>query len=101
MKRRRFVQALVALPAPALLAQQTAETTPSSTLAIAPNAGAQVAAQDALKLQPALPDNVAEPDARFFNAQQFAALRRLSDLLMPPMRGNPGALEAKAPEFLN
>ena len=37
----------------------------------------------------------------FFTAQQFAALRKLSDLLIPPMNGAPGALEAKAPEFLD
>ncbi len=47
------------------------------------------------------PDNVAEPETRFFTAAQFAALRKLSDLLMPPMRGNPGALDAAAPEFLD
>jgi hypothetical protein len=37
----------------------------------------------------------------FFTPQQFAALRKLSDLLNPPMNGAPGALEAKAPEFLD
>ena len=37
----------------------------------------------------------------FFTAQQFAALRKLSDMLIPPMNGAPGALEAKAPEFLD
>ncbi len=38
---------------------------------------------------------------RFFNAQQFAALRKLCDILMPPINGLPGALDAKAPEFLD
>ena len=47
------------------------------------------------------PDNVAEPETRFFTAAQFAALRKLSDLLMPPLRDNPGALDAAAPEFLD
>ena len=40
----------------------------------------------------------------FFNPQQFEALRRLSDLLMPSSstpNGAPGALEAEAPEFLD
>lgn len=37
----------------------------------------------------------------FFSAQQFAALRKLSDILMPPMNGAPGALDAKAAEFLD
>ena len=40
----------------------------------------------------------------FFNPQQFAALRKLSDILMPANiapDGTPGALEAMAPEFLD
>lgn len=49
----------------------------------------------------AAPDAAAEPVLHFFTAQQFAALRKLSDLLNPPMNGAPGALEAKAPEFLD
>ena len=44
---------------------------------------------------------VAAPELGFFTSQQFAALRRLSDLLMPPLDGNPGALIAEAPEFLD
>jgi hypothetical protein len=31
----------------------------------------------------------------------LAALRKLSELIMPPMNGNSGALEAGAPEFLD
>jgi hypothetical protein len=38
---------------------------------------------------------------RFFNAQQFAALRKLSVVLLPAIGGMPGALEAGAPEFLD
>ncbi len=37
----------------------------------------------------------------FFNAQQFAALQKLSDLLMPSLNGIPGALDTHAPEFLD
>ncbi len=37
----------------------------------------------------------------FFTPQQFAALRKLSDILMPAANGAPGALDAKAPEFLD
>jgi len=48
-----------------------------------------------------VPDAAAEPVLHFFTAQQFAALRKLSDILNPPMNGVPGALEAKAPEFLD
>lgn len=47
------------------------------------------------------PDIVAEPETRFFTPMQFATLRKLSALLMPPLRGNPGALDAGTPEFLD
>jgi len=88
MKRRRFVQSLVAAPAvPALLAQQT---TPAGN-----------ASDDNPKLDLSVADAAADPVAHFFSAQQYAALRKLSDLLMPAMNGTPGALEARVPEFLD
>lgn len=46
-------------------------------------------------------DVVGEPVARYFTQPQFAALRHLSNLFMPPMSGNPGALDARVPEFLD
>jgi len=92
MKRRRFIQALAATPAaPALLAQQVQ---PSQQAPPAPPTAEA-------SLRYSLPDAAAEPVLHFFTAQQFAALRKLSDLLMPPLNGAPGALEAKAPEFLD
>jgi hypothetical protein len=94
MKRRRFIQALAATPAaPALLAQQ-APPAPSVAKTIS-NSG-----NDAALLY-ATPDAAAETVLHFFTAQQFAALRKLSDLLSPSVNGAPGALEAKAPEFLD
>jgi|SRR5665213_151585 len=96
MKRRRFIQALAATPAaPALLAQ--APLAPSVAKPTA-NSG-----NDA-PLHYAVADEASEAVLHFFNPQQFAALRRLSDLLMPASstpNGAPGALEAKAPEFLD
>ncbi len=98
MRRRRVVQTLALAPAaPALLAQQVA---PAPAAAPPGRAGGAPAAPE-IKLDVTSPDAVAEPDQRFFNASQFAALRRLSDLLMPAMRGNPGALDTAAPEFLD
>jgi len=94
MKRRRFIQALAATPAaPGLLAQQA-------------QPGAQPIAQQVpspaeASLRFAVPDVAGEPVLHFFTAQQFAALRKLSDLLNPPMSGASGALEARAPEFLD
>ena len=93
MKRRRFIQALAATPAaPALLAQAPPAPSVAKTI---PNSG-----NDAPLLY-ATPDAAAETVLHFFTAQQFAALRKLSDLLSPPVNGVPGALEAKAPEFLD
>ena len=43
----------------------------------------------------------ADMSPKFFNATQFATLRKLSVTIMPPMNGAPGALEAGAPEFLD
>ncbi len=42
-----------------------------------------------------------EPVLRFFTAPQFAALKRLSGILMPPIGNSPGALECGAAEFLD
>lgn len=87
MKRRRFIQALAAAPAaPAVLAQQTAP--PSIQPAIAP-------------LRVGSPDEAADPVQRYFNPQQFAALRKLSGVLMPSLNRAPGAVDAQAPEFLD
>lgn len=53
------------------------------------------------KLEVAIPDAASEPLPQFFTPQQFAALRKLSEILMPAVNGAPGALDAKAPEFLD
>jgi hypothetical protein len=97
MKRRRFVQAFVT--APALLAQQQP---PPPGVAPQPAAAQPVeppASQ--IKIEIAAPDAASEPMPHFFTARQFAALRKLSDILMPAANGAPGALDAKAPEFLD
>jgi hypothetical protein len=77
MKRRRFFQTVAAagVAAPALRAQQ--------------------------KLETAAAESAAEALPHFFTDRQFAALKKLSEILMPPMNGSPGAIEAKAPEFLD
>lgn len=78
MKRRRFVQAIPFLYAsPALFAQAIA------------------------KIEGAKPDTVGTPLPRFFSTPQLAALRRLSDIIVPAIVTRPGALDAGAPEFLD
>ena len=76
MKRRRFMQALVAAPAaaPVLLAQE-APVIP--------------------ELKFAVPDAAAETVLQFFDARRFSGLRRLSQIL------EPAAEECGAPEFLD
>jgi hypothetical protein len=98
MKRRRFIQTLAVTPAVALpvtaelQAQQGAPARPAPTTPTT---------EDAPKLEIASLDVGGETVARYFSAPQFAALRKLSDILVPPLNGLPGALEAEAPEFLD
>src|SRR6266702_2502474 len=111
MKRRGFVKALVALPAAAEIAaqqptQQQAPATPQTPVAQPPaggrGGGGRGFGQATIpKFELTQTEAIGEPAPRFFNAQQFAALRKLSDILVPPMRNLPGALDCGAPEFLD
>jgi hypothetical protein len=92
MKRRRFFKTIAALPAaPALIAQ----TAPPQAPAARGNASNIPAFQETS------PELVADPEPKFFTPPQFAALRRLSALFMPPLDGNPDALQCQTPEFLD
>jgi hypothetical protein len=107
MKRRRFMQALAAAPAVPALAQQVRPAGPAAGgNAPAPGRGrggrgSFGAEQGVKQFDLTEPDAVAETTARFFTAAQFGALKKLSGVLMPPMGGNPGAIECEAPEFLD
>jgi Gluconate 2-dehydrogenase subunit 3 len=117
MRRRDFVKGVVAVPAMAhtVLGQQTPSQNSSRSPDVvpvnppaaprqAPSSTASGRGQAGARIPPikaVLPDAVAAPEVHFFTAQQLAALRRLSDLLLPPMDGYPGALQAEAPEFLD
>jgi hypothetical protein len=93
MKRRRFIQTLAA--APAIAVPASLETNAQ------PQAGAPRPQEEAPKLETASLDVAGEMTPRFFSAHQFAALKKLSEILMPPLNGMPGALEAGAPAFLD
>jgi hypothetical protein len=84
MKRRRFFQTVAASAAvPALVVGQQP-----------PQAGLP-------KLETSTPDAAADDLPHFFTEKQFAALKKLAGILQPAMNGAPGAIEAKAPEFLD
>jgi hypothetical protein len=106
MKRRGFVKSLIALPAARELAAQ--QQAPAQTPAAQPpaggrggGAGGRFGQGNIPKFEVTQAEVVGEPTQRFFTAPQFAALRKLSDVLMPPMRSFPGALDCGAPEFLD
>lgn len=54
-----------------------------------------------LPMTPLVPDAVAQTSAHFFSDKQMATLRRLSEILLPPIKGYPGATGAGTPEFLD
>jgi hypothetical protein len=94
MKRRRFLQTITTVSAASAVQAQQNPSAPRS--AAAPQTG-----EPAARLDLTAADAAAEPVPRFFSKEQFAALQRLSELLLPAMDGNPGAGEAEAPEFLD
>ncbi len=103
MKRRRFLQTLAASPAvPPLLAQQPPAPPSSNAAPAAPGGGPSYgSAQDLPVIKAVAPDTAADSVPRFFSPAQLESLRKLSDILMPPMDGMPGAVEAQAAEFLD
>jgi len=108
MKRRIFVRDLLAVPAiSATVAAGQAPppaTTPSQQPKPQPNTPARQEPrqpQSIPKLPVTAPDLTAEAAPRFFTDVQFATLEKLGEVLVPPLKNNPGALEAKAPEFLD
>lgn len=48
-----------------------------------------------------LADEIATSDLRFFTPTQMSTLTRLSGVLLPPLGGKPGAVEAQTPMFLD
>ena len=93
MKRRSLLQALAAAAPLAAQPQITPSATPPPPR---PGGGTEPP-----KLETSVADAVSEMAPRFFNPQQFAALRKLGETLMPPLNGAPGSTEAHAPEFLD
>jgi hypothetical protein len=53
------------------------------------------------KLALSATEAVAEPATGFFDPESLRALRRLGEILVPPIGNMPGAVEAEAAEFLD
>ena len=100
LKRRRFVQALAAVTPAIALAQQPV---PAPTGAPQGTGGRSPfgMTEDTTKIDVTSADAVAQMVTKFFTADQFAALEKLSAIFMPAMKGAPGAIEAQAPQFLD
>jgi hypothetical protein len=111
MKRRNFVRSLLVAPAgsaalaaaqnsqyPASAAHDTGKPSPKPNL---PTRERAVQAENVPKLQTVQSDLTSDGYQHFFTNTQFATLTKLAAVMMPPMKGKPGAIEAKAPEFLD
>ena len=120
MRRREFMKGLMAasVSGKAMLgqqsaaggaAQQVAPATPPPTppgAAPAPAPGPVPWMRGLLEVKPLplqtlVPDAVASARAKFFSEEQMATLRQLCEIMMPPLKGFPGAMDAGAPEFLD
>jgi hypothetical protein len=111
MRRRDFVKAMVAVPVTAktMFGQQTAAPLSAATAVQPPAAETAPTATHeggyfdykAHPIPSSVPDGFATTQANFFNEQQMATLRKLCDVLLPPLNGYPGASQAGAPEFLD
>lgn len=118
MRRRDFVKAALAasVSARTLLGQSAqtapAQVAPSAPPPIPPGGAAPPAPGPVpwmrglleakpLPLPALVPDLVAETTAFFFNARQMSTLRQFCEILLPPLGGYPGALDAAVPEFLD
>ena len=112
MRRRDLVKGILA--ASAAVKSAMGQQAPTTAAPVAPGTPPPVATApgpvpwmrgllDAkpLPMTPLVADAVAASEGRFFNPLQTATLRRFAEVLMPPLKGYPGALDAGTPEFLD
>jgi hypothetical protein len=100
MKRRGFVKGLLVTPAVPLIAHQN--QTPSAPATPPPPAAPRPVSQAIpAKLKMVEVDTAAQTTQHYFKPEQFAALEKLGDVLVPAMQGKPGAAQAGAPVFLD
>jgi hypothetical protein len=123
MKRRDFVKglAIATTAAGTALGQQKAPpqaqnpvpatgTIDQGAQAVAPNTASSPAAASRLQqaaefrtpnIPVTAPDVVATTDVRYFTPVRYATLVHLCEIMMPAANGNPSAIQASAPEFLD
>jgi len=99
MKRRGFVKGLLVTPAVPLIAHQNQ---PLSAPATPPPAAPRPVSQAIPnKLAMVEVDAAAQTTQHYFKPDQFAALEKLGEVMVPPLDGKPGATQAGAPVFLD
>jgi hypothetical protein len=108
MKRRNFVQSLLAAPAVPVALEAAQAPPPAAQPKQQPQPQPNTPARQeprqppsAAYLQVTEADLTAGPAPHYFTGTQLATLRKLGAVLMPPLKNNPGALDAQAPEFID
>ena len=107
MKRRNFVQSLLITPVgPAVALGQTAPPAEPARQQPLPQANPQMRQtpqqpHSIPKLATTEADVAAVTALHYFTLPQFATFRKLGEILVPPLKDKPGAIEAGAPEFLD
>lgn len=95
MQRRKAIQSMIGISAsaamPAFSQEQKEQTNKAVERVIVENPKLETSTAGAVALQ----------SVRFFSAEEFRALRRLCEILVPAGTLTPGALEAHAAEFLD
>jgi hypothetical protein len=100
MQRRKFVRILLSVvAAPRMLFGQQQGKQPLPAAAPVPWFTGLNPRTPLPATEPA--DVVAIADLKFFTPAQMQNLQRLCRVLMPPLNGKPGAIEANTPQFLD
>lgn len=104
MKRRRILQSAAVLPVLAAVpaAAQTASQSQSKDSSQSQKASAEAKALPSPEFLTSVsqPDTVGDATPQFLTADQFKALQKLGEIIVPAYNDLPGALEAEAAEFL-
>jgi hypothetical protein len=88
MKRRQLLYSLLGVSGlPAFVQAQQAATSPAT--------------EELPPLRLTNANQVADGILKFFTPAEFVSFKKLGNVIMPPAEGEPGAVDAKAPEFLD